>query len=144
MYHHWVLSYPLRSLFNYKFFIKDIRQLFNDELDNVDTANEPIDVDNEPPASTALIEELNEAADEITGMIDNSNNADEIIDTEAATTAQGEISEKESREGGDITLVPKVPKVLYLHYIVRWLKNVGYYILKFGLVGFQASSIITF
>lgn len=65
--------------------IKDIRQLFNDELDNVDAANEPIDVDNEP-ASTALIEELDEAADEITGMVDNTT---EIIDTEAATE-QGE------------------------------------------------------
>ena len=50
-------------------------------MDNVDAANEPIDVDNEP-ASTALIEELDEAADEITGMVDN---ATEIIDTEAAT-----------------------------------------------------------
>ena len=50
-------------------------------MDNVDAANEPIDVDNEP-ASAALIEELDEAADEITGMVDN---ATEIIDTEAAT-----------------------------------------------------------
>ncbi len=91
-----LLSYSFGSLFKYKFFVKDIRQLFNDELDNVDTANdEPIDVDNEPPpASTALIEELNEAADEITGMIDNTNNDDdEIIDTEAATTAEGELNE---------------------------------------------------
>ena len=92
-----VLSYPFKSLFNYNFFIKDIRQLFNDELDNVDTANEPIDVDNEPPASTALIEELNEAADEITGMIDNTD-ADGM-DAEAATTAQGEFNEKDSTRG---------------------------------------------
>ena len=75
-------------------------------MDNVDTANEPIDVDNEPPASTALIEELNEAADEITGMIDNTNNADDM-DAEAATQ-QGELNEKGSREGGEITLVPTV------------------------------------
>ena len=88
-------------------------------MDNVDTANEPIDVDNEPPASTALIEELNEAADEITGMIDNT-------DAEAATTAQGEFNEKEEREGAVIGLfITLVPKVLCYSILIRWLNNFG-------------------